>query len=73
MCRYRNFKTFTAPRQVQFSCLAVDSSGEIICAGCQDVFEIFVWSMKTNRLLEVRMWPQYYLLKVIHILCSEVL
>jgi hypothetical protein len=51
--RYRNFRTFTAPRQVQFSCLAVDSSGEVVCAGCMDVFEIFVWSMKTNRLLEV--------------------
>ncbi|KAK7503863.1 hypothetical protein BaRGS_00004986, partial [Batillaria attramentaria] len=51
--RYRNFKTFTSPRPVQFSCLAVDSSGEIICAGGQDVFEIFVWSMQTGRLLEV--------------------
>ena len=57
--RYRNFRTFTAPRQVQFSCLAVDSSGEVVCAGCMDVFEIFVWSMKTNRLLEVSLLPIY--------------
>ncbi|XP_013385709.1 periodic tryptophan protein 2 homolog [Lingula anatina] len=51
--RYRNFRTFTSPRPVQFSSLALDSSGEIVCAGGLDVFEIFVWSMKTGRLLEV--------------------
>ncbi|XP_050415096.1 periodic tryptophan protein 2 homolog [Patella vulgata] len=51
--RYRNFRTFTSPRPVQFSCLALDHSGEIVCAGGQDSFEIFVWSMQTGRLLEV--------------------
>ncbi|XP_076446560.1 periodic tryptophan protein 2 homolog [Babylonia areolata] len=53
LTRYRNFRTFVAPQHVQFSCVAVDPTGEVVCAGCQDVFEIFVWSMKTNRLLEV--------------------
>lgn len=52
--RYRNFRTFTSPRPTQFSCVAVDSSGEIVCAGAQDSFEIFIWSMQTGRLLEVR-------------------
>ncbi|XP_043928437.1 periodic tryptophan protein 2 homolog [Protopterus annectens] len=51
--RYRNFRAFTSPRPTQFSCLAVDSSGEIICAGSQDSFEIFAWCMQTGRLLEV--------------------
>ncbi|XP_008565933.1 PREDICTED: periodic tryptophan protein 2 homolog [Galeopterus variegatus] len=51
--RYRNFRTFTSPRPTQFSCVAVDSSGEIISAGAQDSFEIFVWSMQTGRLLDV--------------------
>ncbi|XP_051685245.2 periodic tryptophan protein 2 homolog [Oryctolagus cuniculus] len=51
--RYRNFRTFTSPRPTQFSCVAVDSSGEIVCAGAQDSFEIFVWSMQTGRLLDV--------------------
>ncbi|GAB6019056.1 U3 snoRNP protein [Chamberlinius hualienensis] len=51
--RYRNFLTFTSPHPTQFSCLAVDSSGEIICAGGRDVFEIFVWSKQTGRLLEI--------------------
>ena len=38
---------------MQFSCLAVDNSGEIVCAGGLDTFEIYVWSMQTGRLLEV--------------------
>ncbi|MFT7818206.1 periodic tryptophan protein 2 homolog [Arapaima gigas] len=51
--RYRNFRTFTSPRPAQFSCLAVDCSGELVSAGAQDSFEIFIWSMQTGRLLEV--------------------
>lgn len=51
--RYRNFRTFTSPRPVQFSSLAVDGSGELVGAGAQDSFEIFLWSMQTGRLLEV--------------------
>ena len=37
----------------QFSCLAVDPSGEIVTAGGMDVFDIYVWSLQTGRLLEV--------------------
>lgn len=51
--RYRNFRTFTSPRPVQFSCLAIDSTNEFVAAGAQDVFEIYVWSMKMGHLLEV--------------------
>lgn len=29
LVRYRNFRTFTTPRPVQFTCLAVDPSGEV--------------------------------------------
>lgn len=52
--RYRNFRTFTSPRPTQFSCVAVDTSGEVVAAGAQDSFEIFIWSMQTGRLLDVR-------------------
>lgn len=51
--RYRNFRTFTSPRPAQFSCLAIDKSGDVVTAGSLDTFEIFVWSMQTGRLLEV--------------------
>ncbi|KAK0596579.1 hypothetical protein LWI29_016985 [Acer saccharum] len=44
--RYRNFRTFTTPSFRQFVSLAADQSGEVICAGTLDSFEIFVWSMK---------------------------
>ena len=51
--RYRNFRTYTSPNPVQFSCLAVDYSGEMICAGSQDTFELFLWSLETGKLLEI--------------------
>uniref|UniRef100_T2MD28 Periodic tryptophan protein 2 homolog n=1 Tax=Hydra vulgaris TaxID=6087 RepID=T2MD28_HYDVU len=51
--RYRNFRTFTSPRPAQFCSLSLDSSGEIVCAGSLDTFEIFMWSMQTGRLLEI--------------------
>nr|XP_023014507.1 periodic tryptophan protein 2 homolog [Leptinotarsa decemlineata] len=51
--RYRNFRVFTSTRPVQFSCVAVDSSGEFVAAGGQDIFEIYLWSMKTGKLLEI--------------------
>ncbi|XP_046886720.1 PWP2 small subunit processome component [Hypomesus transpacificus] len=51
--RYRNFRTFTSPRPTQFSSLAVDPSGDLVTAGAQDSFEVFIWSMQTGRLLEV--------------------
>lgn len=53
MNRYRNFRTFAAPRPCQFYCLALDASGEIICAGSLDTFDIYMWSLQTGRLLEV--------------------
>lgn len=53
LIRYRNFRTFTSPEPTQFSSLAVDPSGELVCAGCLDTFQVCVWSMKTGRLLEM--------------------
>ncbi|KAG7663180.1 PWP2 [[Candida] subhashii] len=52
LIRYRNFRTFTASSRIQFNCLAVDPSGEIICGGSQDSFEIYVWSVQTGQLLD---------------------
>uniref|UniRef100_A0A182M980 Small-subunit processome Utp12 domain-containing protein n=1 Tax=Anopheles culicifacies TaxID=139723 RepID=A0A182M980_9DIPT len=51
--RYRNFRTFTSPEPVQFASVAVDFSGELVAAGGQDAFDIYLWSMKLGRLLEV--------------------
>ncbi|XP_054706940.1 periodic tryptophan protein 2 homolog [Uloborus diversus] len=51
--RYRNFRTFTTPRPTQFSCITVDRSGEIVCAGSEESFEVYVWALPTGRLLSV--------------------
>ena len=53
LIRYRNFRTFTSPTPVQFCSLAVDPSGEIVCAGSMDSFEIYMWSVQTGKLLDV--------------------
>lgn len=52
LIRYRNFRTFTAATRVQFSSLAVDPSGEVICAGSLDDFDIHLWSVQTSQLLD---------------------
>ncbi|KAF4618632.1 hypothetical protein D9613_010107 [Agrocybe pediades] len=53
LIRYRNFRTFTSPSPVQFSCLAVDPSGEVVAAGSTDSYEIFLWSVQTGKLLDI--------------------
>ena len=50
--RYRNFRTFTTPQPVQFSCLGLDTSGDFVAAGGFDVFDIFIWAMQTGHLLQ---------------------
>ncbi|TFK22112.1 WD40 repeat-like protein [Coprinopsis marcescibilis] len=53
LIRYRNFRVFTSPSPVQFSCLAVDPSGEVVAAGSTDSFEVFLWSVQTGKLLDI--------------------
>lgn len=52
LIRYRNFRTFTAPTRLSFSSIAVDPSGEVVCAGCLDSFDVHVWSVQTGQLLD---------------------
>ncbi|CCI41839.1 unnamed protein product [Albugo candida] len=51
--RYRNFRVMTTPDPMQFTCLALDQSGQIVCAGSLDLFNIYVWSMQNGRLTDV--------------------
>ena len=52
MLRYRNFRTFTAPTRLSFSCLAIDPSAEIVCAASHDSFDVHLWSVQTGALLD---------------------
>jgi periodic tryptophan protein 2 len=52
LVRYRNFRTFTSPTPTQLVSLAVDPSGDVVVAGSQDTFQIFVWNVRTARLLD---------------------
>lgn len=51
--RYKNFRVLTTPEPVQFISLALDLSGQIVCAGTLDPFNIYVWSLQTGRLTDV--------------------
>lgn len=55
LTRYRNFRTFTPPMEepVQLTCVTSDPSGDIVCAGSLDPFNIYVWSLRTAKILEV--------------------
>ena len=54
--RFKNFRTLTTSSETlsaQFISLAVDTvSSDFIAAGAQNLFEIFLWSLKTGRFLE---------------------
>lgn len=52
LIRYRNFRTFTGPSRLSFSSLAVDPSGEVVCAASLDSFDIHIWSVQTGQLLD---------------------
>ena len=52
LIRYRNFRTFTTPKPVQFTSLACDGS-DIVCAGSFDPYDIYMWSIRTGDLLDV--------------------
>ena len=52
LVRYRNFKTFTSPKPVQFTCVASDNS-DIVWAGSFDPYDIYMWSIRTGDLLDV--------------------
>ena len=49
LCRYRQFRVLTSPTPTQFTALAADPTGEIVCAGAMDPFEIYVWSVQVSR------------------------
>lgn len=51
--RYKNFRVLTTPEPVQLLSLALDPSGQIVCAGSLDPFNVYVWSLQTGRLTDV--------------------
>lgn len=52
LIRLRNFRTMTPPEPCQLTSLAI-SGGEVVCAGSMEPPSIFMWSLRTGKLLEV--------------------
>jgi periodic tryptophan protein 2 len=52
--RYRNFRTMQpSSKTAQFTCLSIDQQGgDVIAAGAQNTFEVFVFSLTTGRQLD---------------------
>lgn len=48
LVKYKNFRTLKPNKHTQLTCLAIESSGDIVCAGSNDPFNVFVWSLKTG-------------------------
>ena len=53
LARYRNFRTMRPPEPCQLLSLAIDGGGEVICAGAMEPYEIYTWSLRTGKLLDV--------------------
>jgi periodic tryptophan protein 2 len=55
LLRYKNFRTLTPPTErVQFGCLAIDSSGDLVAAGaCNGSYSVYIWSLQTGQCLDV--------------------
>eukprot|EP00796_Vickermania_ingenoplastis_P012593 gene12593-8631_t len=55
LLRYRHFRVFTAPedQHTQFSCIAVDPSGEILAVGSQLINRIYLFAVQTGRIIDV--------------------
>jgi len=53
LIKYRNFRIMTTPTPAQLNCLAVDFSGEIICAGGMEPYSIYVWALKSGDLIDI--------------------
>ena len=51
--RSRNFKVLIPNEQCQLGTLSIDSNSEIVCAGALDTFNLYLWSIRSGRLLEI--------------------
>ena len=53
LIKYRNFRTFKPPKAASFISVSIDISGDIIVAGSKEPYNIYVWSLKTQDLIDV--------------------
>eukprot|EP01017_Pseudomicrothorax_dubius_P008801 TRINITY_DN12918_c0_g1_i1.p1 TRINITY_DN12918_c0_g1~~TRINITY_DN12918_c0_g1_i1.p1 ORF type:complete len:458 (-),score=80.59 TRINITY_DN12918_c0_g1_i1:514-1887(-) len=51
--RYRAFRVLKPDSPNQLTSLAIDPSGEIVCAGGFDPYNVYVWNLQTGHLVDV--------------------
>ncbi len=53
LIKYKNFRVLKPNKPTQLTCLAIETSGDIVCAGSNDPFNIYCWSLKTSQLVDI--------------------
>mmetsp|Transcript_3379 Transcript_3379/g.5678 ORF Transcript_3379/g.5678 Transcript_3379/m.5678 type:complete len:393 (-) Transcript_3379:434-1612(-) len=53
LVKYKNFRTLQPSKSTQLTCLGIETQGDIVCAGSNEPYEIYVWSLKTGVLIDV--------------------
>jgi periodic tryptophan protein 2 len=53
LVKYKSFRVFTSPKPTQFTCVTADHSGNLVCAGSVDPYNIYVWSLTTGDLVDI--------------------
>ena len=53
LVKYRCFRVMQANKLTQFNCLAIDSTGDLVCAGSMDPFNVYIWSLRTGQLIDI--------------------
>jgi periodic tryptophan protein 2 len=43
----------TSPTSVQFTCVNITSTGDIVCAGSMDPYNIYMWALRTGELIDI--------------------
>jgi periodic tryptophan protein 2 len=43
----------TSPTPTQFTCVHVTATGDLVCAGTMEPYNLYLWALKTGDLLDV--------------------
>ena len=53
LSRYRCFRTLSSEDDQKFTSVSGDASGDLVAAGGLDPFSVYIWSIRTGKLLQI--------------------
>jgi periodic tryptophan protein 2 len=51
LIKLKNIRTFLSPVSSKLTCMAVDITGDVVCASSEDNYKIFIWNARTAQLI----------------------